>query len=352
MLRRRAVVLAALGLAASPLRGCSRPATSATAKARPKVVVIGLKAARIAELRAAAPGVEIVSASDMDAASAVIGEAEALIGRPTPELLRRAPKLRWVQVYSSGVDPYRFPELVDSEITLTNCRVVQGPNVADQALALLLGLTRGLPTAIRQQDARVWSREPFRDPEPKLIELRGKTAAIVGYGSIGGEIGDRVRGFGMKVIGVDRRGGAPPPGVEVMYASDQLHAALARADVVFVAVPLTAQTEGMIDAAALAKIPAGGYLINIARGKVIDTDALVEALASGHLAGAGLDVTEPEPLPPEHPLWALDNVIITPHLGGTSDQVWERRMALIADNLRRFAGGEALVNVVDKRAGY
>ncbi|MCA9688753.1 MAG: D-2-hydroxyacid dehydrogenase [Myxococcales bacterium] len=333
--------------------GCLTTPTSTDARKQLKIVVGRLDPAQVAELRAAVPDVTFVHVASADEALAHIADADALIGILDERLVARGAQLRWIQVLSAGVDRYRYPALVQSDITLTNAKVIQGPNVADQALALLLALTRQIRRAVDYGPKLGWRATRDKLYADKTIELQGKTALVVGYGGIGSAIAERARGFGMRIEAVDPHPEKPhPEWVAALYTPDRLLEALPRADVVFIAAPLTEETEGMIDATALAAMKDGSYLINIARGKIVDTDALVAALRSGKLAGAGLDVTEPEPLPPEHPLWTLDSVVVTPHMGGASDQVWARRMELVQDNVRAFTSGAPLRNVVDKERGY
>jgi len=187
---------------------------------------------------------------------------------------------------------------------------------------------------------------------PSVEETRQHPVAPPGMGGIGREVAQRGKGFGMRVLAT-RRSAAPPPSfVDRQGTPDDLHAFLRESDVVVLCVPLTEETRGMIDAAELALLKPGSYLINIARGPVVDTDALVDALQSGRLAGAGLDVTDPEPLPAEHVLWTMDNVVVTPHVSSRSELTEDRRWALYIENMRRFGAGEPLLNVVDKEAGY
>jgi phosphoglycerate dehydrogenase-like enzyme len=255
------------------------------------------------------------------------------------------------QVYSAGVERYAFAELRASKVVLTNAKVIQGPNVADHAMALLLALTRGIPQAVAQQSLRRWAKQDLRDGG-HLIELEGRTAVVVGLGGIGTAIARRAVGFGMTVVGVDPDTSPRPGLVETVLAPERMAEALPRADVLFLAVPLTPATERMIGATQLAALPRGGYLVNVSRGRIVDTDALIRVLREGRLGGAGLDVTDPEPLPADHPLWAMPNVLVTPHLAGSSDRVTERRIELLRDNLARFLAGRPLRNVVDKDKGY
>lgn len=321
---------------------------------KPTVLVARMDAEDIAKLREAVPEARIVPVADEAQALKHIAKADALVGIVSQDLIKKGKRLRWVHVYSAGVDRYRYPELVAADFTFTNSKVIQGPNVADQAMALLLVLTRRIHDAVRAQPQHDWrgSRNAVRDAKRGPVELDGKTALVVGLGGIGTAIGQRAKGFGMKVVGIKRDTSQKPDWVESVHTSDALPELLPQADVVFVAVPLTDETEGMIGKDAFAAMKDGAFLVNIARGKIIDTDAMVDAIKAGRLGGVGLDVTDPEPLPAEHPLWDLPDVVITPHVGGTSDRVWVRRFELTQRNLESFVAGKPLENVVDKKAGY
>jgi phosphoglycerate dehydrogenase-like enzyme len=215
---------------------------------------------------------------------------------------------------------------------------------------MLLALTRDLPVHLAGRAQGSWNREGSGVLRP--IALKDRTLLVVGLGGIGTEIARRGHGFDMHVLGI-RRGDDPAPEfVERIGKPQDLVALLPQADVVAIAVPLTAETTRLFDRAAFAAMKPGSFLVNIARGQVVDTDALLAALTSGKLAGACLDVTDPEPLPKNHPLWKLPNVVITPHVSSTSELTDDRRWALFRENLRRFDAGEPLLNVVDKRAGY
>jgi phosphoglycerate dehydrogenase-like enzyme len=332
--------------------GCLLRAPSSSANTPPvKVVVMYASDEALADMRAAAPQLLIVGVADPEAAMREIVDAQGFVGVPTEALVKAGKWLQWIQLYSAGVERYLFPALVDSDIVVTNAKVIQGPNVADQAMALLLVLTRQVNLAIAHRGHWDDARDAARQAGP--IELEGKTALVVGLGGIGTAIAQRAAGFGMRVIGTAAHPDKPHPDfVEAVYGPDQLLAQLPHADVIFVAVPLLDNTRGLFDAEAFAACKPGAYLVNIARGQIVDTDALLAALDSGRLAGAGLDVTDPEPLPDDHPLWLRDDVVITPHMGGSSDQVAARRAALIEENLRHFAAGEPLRNTIDKQRGY
>jgi len=319
---------------------------SGMAIAGTKIVVTGMGPDAVRQIREAAGDATVVAADSARLAAEVV-DAEAIIGTITPELFKAAPKLRWVQVYSAGVERYHFSELINSDVVLTNCKIIQGPNIADHALGLLLALTRDLYRIIPKRTNEEWDRGEYRP-----IELRGKTAVIVGVGGIGMQIAQRAHAFDMKVIGVDPKDIPLSYFIERTVRPDRLDSVLPEADVVFMAAPLTTESQGMMSRRQFGLMKKGSYFIAVSRGRTYDTDALVEALDSAVLAGAGLDVTNPEPLTKGHPLWKRQNVIITPHIAGQSDGVQGRRLALILENTARFRRGEPLLNVVDKKKGY
>ena len=312
-----------------------------------KIVVFGMDAEAIRDFQSVSPEVKVVAAERGADAEAQVADADAIFGTLTPQLFSAAKKLKWVQVYSAGVENLRFPAFTNSNVTLTNCKIIQGPNIADHAFALLLALARNLNEIIPRRSTQEWSRGQFHP-----IELRDKTALIVGVGGIGSQIAQRAHAFGMRVIGVDPKEMPLNPYVSKMVFPDRLDTVIPEADVIFVSAPHTPQSEGMLGPKQFELMKKGAYFIAVSRGKLYDTNALVKALDSRQLAGAGLDVTNPEPLPKGHPLWNFENVIITPHMAGQSDSVNNRRMALIKENIGRFMRGEPLINVVDKAKGY
>jgi phosphoglycerate dehydrogenase-like enzyme len=311
-----------------------------------KIVVTGMPAATIAEFQSVTPEVTVVAA-DATRLTEQVADADAIFGTINPQLFRAAKKLKWVQIYSAGVETYRFPEFIQSDVILTNCKIIQGPNIADHALSLLLALTRDLYKIIPARTTQEWRRGQYQP-----VELRGKTAVIIGVGGIGSQIAQRAHAFGMTVIGVDPKDMPLNPYVAKMVYPDKLDSVLPQADVVFISAPHTPQSEGMMGAKQFELLKKGSYFIAVSRGKLYNTEALVKALDERRLAGAGLDVTNPEPLPKGHTLWKFDNVIITPHIAGTSDNVQTRRVELIKENIARFVKGEPMLNVVDKVKGY
>jgi phosphoglycerate dehydrogenase-like enzyme len=267
-------------------------------------------------------------------------------------LLAAAPNLRFAQSWSAGVDRYLQVEALrtDDRIVLANMQGVHGPAIAEHVFAMLLALTRDLPAYLEAQADARWDRAAGSGQ----TALAGQTMFVVGMGGIGSEIARRAHAFDMRVLATVRRveDVAQPAYVDELGGADDLDRLLPEADVVAIALPLTDETRGLFDADRLALMKEGARLVNIGRGPIVDSDALLAALQSGRLAGAGLDVTDPEPLPADHPLWRQANVIITPHVASRAEITGERRWALFRENIRRFGAGEPLLNVVDKRLGY
>jgi len=323
-----------------------------TLPAQTKKVIANLSPEMLKELAVSAPNVKIVSTRGIDLAKE-IEDADALVGvQLTPALFKHAKKLQWLHISSAGVESHGgqvglFPELVESNVTVTNAKGVYGPQIADHAFAFLLALTRKLNVTIPKQRLEDWP--PGRDG---MFELQGKTAVIIGVGGIGSQIAQRAFGFGMKVIGVDIRDIPTSVMIQRVVPPDQLDAVLPLADVVFVSVPHTAKSEGMMGAREFELMKQGSYFIAMSRGKIYDHAALVKALDNRKLAGVGLDATDPEPLPKGHALWKFPNVIITPHVSGGSDNLEARLTDLVKENIRRFGAGLPLRAVVDKKEGF
>jgi phosphoglycerate dehydrogenase-like enzyme len=297
-------------------------------------------------MQAAVPNVTLVEGTSANVAQQ-LADADGVIGPFDLKLLAGAPKLRWIQSESAGVERFTFlPGFAESKIVLTNNKILQGPEIADHALALLLALTRGIAIAARggSQDWKASSFSP--------IELRGKTAVIVGVGGIGTQIALRLNASGMTVIGVDPKDIPFNTYLSRTVAPDRLDSVLPQADVVFISAPLTPRSRKMMGPRQFELMKPNSYFIAVSRGGLYDVDSLVKALDSRRLAGAGLDVTDPEPLPKGHALWKFPNVLITPHIAGRSDGENARYEALYTENLKRFAAGEPLLNVVDKEKGY
>ena len=331
----------------------ARVALATDGGARPLVYLAGrMDAEERAALAAAAPNVRVLSGLSGEEALARAGEVHGADARyATPEFLAAARELRWLQSMSAGVERYvAVAGLAERpEVVLTNMAGVHGPAIADHVFALLLALTRDLRGVLDSARGSNW--EVTAGPiAPTALE--GRTLFVAGLGGIGNEVARRGHGFGMRVIATQRTPDARPPWVDELGGPDDHARFLERADVVAICLPLTDATRGLFDERAFESMRPGAFLINVGRGAIVDTDALVAALESGRLAGAGLDVTDPEPLPPEHPLWDLPQVVITPHDASRAELTGERRRALLLENMRRFGAGEPLLNVVDRSAGY
>jgi phosphoglycerate dehydrogenase-like enzyme len=263
-----------------------------------------------------------------------------------------APRLRWLHTQAAGVGHMLSPELLASDIVLTNSRGVRAPAIAEHVMAMVLVLARQLHTMLDYQRQRIWAQETL-DRGGRMWTLAGRTMGIVGVGSIGERLAPLAAGFGMTVKAVRRRIDAPlPPGVCEVLPPDRLHDLLASSDVVVLAAALTPDTEGLIGTPELAVMQSHAVLVNVGRGGLVREPDLIAALQRGVIGGAALDVFADEPLDPESPLWTLPNVIISPHVSGTIERYWETSADLFIENLRRFEAGEPLVNVVDKAAGY
>jgi len=278
--------------------------------------------------------------------------ADAVIGLCTPPLLAGAdPRLLWLHNYSVGMDRCTgLSEKQLEQIVFTNNKRLSSPTIAEHSIAMLLAIARGLPAYGRAQAENRWDREIAGAVQ--FGELEGKTLLVVGLGGIGTEIARRAHGLGMRVTAIRNSSRNGPRYVAYVGLPEELHALAGKADVVANALPLTAETTGLFDAAFFNALKPGAIFISVGRGKSTVTADLIKALESGRLYGAGLDVTDPEPLPAESPLWQMDNVIITPHVSGTGAPNIRRTALIAVENLRRYIAGEPLINVVDMRAGY
>lgn len=280
-----------------------------------------------------------------------LSEADVIVGwQVTPTQLGQAHRLRWFHAGSAGVEHLDLKALQEHGVILTNSRGVSAPNMAEHAMGMMVALARRFPRLMREQALHAWRDE---DTHREVRELGGETVLIIGTGEIGSQVAGRASAFGMRVEGVRRRAHAEnPPEFDRIWSADELSAALSGADHVVVTLPDTPETRGLLDAEALAACKPGAMIYNIGRGAVIDTGALVAELQSGRLGGAGLDVTEPEPLPADSPLWDLENVLITAHTSGASPRYWERQEALVSDNIARYQDGRPLRNLVDFEHAY
>lgn len=297
------------------------------------------------------PGTEVVDAgqeriaAELIAADIFCGHAKVPV--PWPEVVRGG-RLQWIQSSAAGLDHCLVPEVIASNILVTSASGLFADQVAEQTLALLLGLLRGLPTFFRAAQKKEFIRRP-------TLDLHGSTIGIVGLGGNGTRLAQVLRPFKTRIVATDmfpEEIDVASGLADVVWPADQLDRLLSKSGIVILCVPLNAQTRHMIAEKELAQMKPGSILINVARGEVVRETALVAALSSGHLAGAGLDVTEVEPLPTSSALWDLPNVIITPHVGAQSRRRADDTTNLVCENLRRFFSGQKLLNVVDKALGF
>jgi phosphoglycerate dehydrogenase-like enzyme len=316
-----------------------------------KVLFLNLNPALVPSLQAVAPGVELVPAKDAAEAAKLAGGVDAVLGFCTPEVLAAGAAIRWIQVYWAGVERcVAIPALSERKILLTNMQRVAAPVMAEHVLAMMLALTRGLDFYILERAAARWTRE--LPPPAKLTALEGKTVLVVGLGGIGTEVARRANSLGMRVVATRASGREGPPFVSYVGLPDELRKLASEADFIVNTAPLTTATTGMFDAGFFAAAKQGAFFINVGRGKSVVQEDLVAALKSGRIAGAGLDVTDPEPLPADNPLWKFPNVIITPHVSAESDVDEQVRFAILRENLRRYVAGEKMLSVVDVAKGY
>jgi len=298
-------------------------------------------------LEAAGAGTALVEAKDAAAQRREIPDADVLFGRVAPDVYVLNRRLRYYHSIGAGVDAVLCPELVESDVVLASEKGTVGIHLAEHAFALLLGLTRGLQTALRRPDYTL--REPIRRLQRELYEL---TMGIVGFGGTGREVARRALGFGMRVLAVDIEDVPAEPGVESVWKPERLHELLGLSDVVVIGLPLTKATRHLFTRDLFRRMRPGAILINVTRGEIVYGDDLLAALNEGLLWGAGLDVTDPEPLPPAHPLWTHPRVIVTPHTAGGSPRRAGRVIATFCENLRRLRDGRPLLGLIDKHKGY
>lgn len=296
-------------------------------------------------LRAAVPDIAISTPQTDDAARSDIADADAAYGAVPQDALAATRRLRWIQSAMAGPPRgYYYPELIAHPAVVTNVRGIYNDYIAPHIMAFVLAYARGLHLYIPEQTRAEWNRRP----PGSAVQLQGTTALIVGVGGIGGETARLCAAFGIRAIGVDARIEQAPADIAELHPPEALDRLLPQADWVLVTVPQTPQTEGMFDERRFALMKPTSFFVNIGRGSTVRLDALDHALRDGQIGGAGLDVFELEPLPPEHPLWSAPNLIITPHVSGLGPDLPERRLQVLVENCRRFAANEPLLNVVDK----
>ena len=316
-----------------------------------KVVMAALLSEEFLEdLRATFPDVTFQAAPSVEEQKLHIKDADVFFGHPSREVFLAADRLRWIQFQSTGIDRITsVPEIIDSDVVLTNCRGPHANAMADHVLGMIITFAHRLHELWEDQKARRWDRPKY---DERVMELSGQTMGILALGDIGTAVARRAHAFGMEVYSVDTRPVPAPPEVREVWGSERLEDLLKISDWFVVASPLTSETRGLIDRRRIGLLKPGAHVIVISRGGIVDETALAEALRSGRLAGAGLDVTAEEPLPPDNPLWDLENVLLTPHASALTPGLWEARRQIFKENLRRFLANEPFLYVCDKRAGF
>ena len=307
-------------------------------------IYLAIDSESVEAIQRTAPGAKVVAPTKKDLATELT-DAEIFYGFHAPEIFRGAEKLCWIQSSAAGLDAMVDAALIERDLTITNASGVHAPQVVEAAWALTLAATRSLPTYFRQQQEHRWECSTHFD-------LNGATAGIVGLGGIGRQYAQVAAAFGMRVLAVDAHKPPQPDTVEALWPLERLDEMLAIADVVLISCPATKETHHLINAERLACMKPTAFLVNIARGDILEEVSLAEALRTSRIAGAGIDVCASEPLPPESMLWDVPNLIISPHCAGLSPNRRRQLTEFFCRNLRRYLDGEALLNVVDPRIGY
>lgn len=293
------------------------------------------------------PGDEVATVSSRSELEREISEAEVIFGGISKELFSAAKKLKWIQTASVGVDGMLFSELVESQVIITNTRGIRDVAMANHVFAMILSFSRRLNIFSRQQQNKIW-----RMPSVGMGDVEGETLGVAGLGCIGEEVAKRGKSFYMRVLAADQADKEKPDFVDELYKPAQLDYLLSESDYVVNSLPLTPQTRAFFDESKFALMKSSAYFINISRGPIVKESALIEALKSKKIAGAGLDVVEKEPLPSDSPLWDMENVIITPHAAGSLPHKDRKLFEFFAENLKRYTSGQPLLNVVNKRLGF
>ena len=304
-------------------------------------------------LRDEHPDLSLVEAFSESEIESEIETAEVVFGYLTSAQFVAARKLKWIQTLDAGMESLfnSIPSIADTDIVVTNARGAGAPMIGEHAISLMLAMARQLPRFWADKAARRWDQEGALN----VVEYLGnKTCGIVGFGKSGKEIGWRAKALGMNVIAVDDQPVNGEPIIDKVWSRSQINTLLEMSDYVVVTVPFTTRNENMIGASELARMKSSARIVVTSRGRIVDHNALVAALKSGTIAGAGLDTTVEEPLPSDNELWDLPNVILSPHIAGNSEKIMleERTLNLFAENLKRYVSGETLINVVDKHLEY
>jgi phosphoglycerate dehydrogenase-like enzyme len=299
------------------------------------------------------PAIEVVQLSSYERVTQEIADTEVFIGWSLkPEQLASARQLKWIHSPAAAVHQLMFPEMVRSDVIITNAREVHGPVVAEHAIALVLALAKRLPQAMSYQRQKLWAQQRLWNERPRPREIADATVVVVGMGSIGREFTMRARALGMRVVAVRENPEKGSSGADAVYGTSELEQVLPQADFVLLCTPVTAATTALMNHHRLSLMKPDAYLLNVGRGPLVDEAALLDALRRRVIAGAALDVFVEEPLSADSPLWELDNLLITPHTAAVTEKLWQRHYQLIRDNLRRHVAGQPLLHQVDKSSGY
>jgi phosphoglycerate dehydrogenase-like enzyme len=299
------------------------------------------------------PQVNVVNLPDYKRVDQEIVDAEIVVAWSIrPEQVRTATRLRWIHSPAAAVHQLMFPEIVDREIILTNAREVHGPVVAEHVIALIFALAKKIPGAVRLQEKHLWGQQILWDELPRMREVAGATAGMVGLGSIGRPFVKSAKAVGMRVIAVREHPEKGREGADEVFGPDRIDEIFRQADYIVLAAPVTDRTRAIANAERLALMKSGACLINVGRGPLVDEAALASALREKRIGGAALDVFSKEPLPSDSPLWDAPNLLITPHTAALTGKLWERHYVLFSENLRRYRNDEPMLAVVDKRKGY
>ena len=307
----------------------------------------------VESIRAGYPEMRVVHLPNYDSLPQELPGTQIFVGAfLRPAQLTHASELQWIHSTAAGVSQLMYPELKNSGVIVTNTSGISSVPIAEHTMGLILALARNFPDSLRYQDHAKWSQQELWDKPQHISEINGSVLLIVGYGSIGQELARRARAFDMRVWGVTRSGKGDTTHAEKILPISQLNEALPHADYVVIAAPETPETKHLIGAEQIARMKRGARVINVARGSLLDEPALVDALQSGALGGAALDVTSKEPLPAESPLWHAPNLFITPHTSATSERLWQRETDLFMKLLDEWFSGKELSNRVDFSRGY
>ncbi len=309
-----------------------------------------------ARVRNRFPEMKVVHLPDYDRLTEEVVDADIFVGFSLrPDQFAQTRKLKWLHSTAAGVAQLMYPELRESGIEVTNIRGIHSAPMAEHVLGVLIALARRFPAAFRQQITSHWAQQDLWDAPVRPRELAGQVLLLVGFGTIGREVARRIRPLGMKIWCVTRSGRISEDAAALVdreFSAAELEQALPKADFVVLAAPETPETFHLINAGRLGLMKPAAYLVNVARGSLVDETALVAALRRRAIAGAALDVAEQEPLPPSSPLWTLENCFITPHTSAVTECLWERQTQLLLENLERWFSGRELINRVDLARGY